>query len=47
MIDGKIRVHEIQTGRPLDLKNIAQLIAHNLRKGNIHHDNTRKVQRTA
>lgn len=41
MIKGTIRVHEVPTDRPMETKNIAQLIAHQLRKGSFNHDNNR------
>lgn len=51
MIDGKIRVHTIPSGKPLETKNIAQLIAHQLRKGTstygITNDRRTEIQRGA
>ena len=49
MIKGTIRVHMIPTEKPMNTKNIAQLIAHQLRKGELQHGNDRRtaIQRSA
>lgn len=50
MIKGTIRVHAIRTERPLDTKNIARVIAHQLRKGNTNYgtyDRRTEIQRGA
>lgn len=51
MIKGTIRVHTIPSEKPLQTKNIAQLIAHQLRKGTcnygITNDRRTEIQRGA
>lgn len=44
MIKGTIRVHTIPSEKPLETKNIAQLIAHQLRKGNCNYGKNRRTE---